>query len=175
MNIENKIESCANTYSQMYDYMFNLFYQFKSLEKINNLNYLYKTRLILIENLLNYLKDFKARVFLDNISCGDSIINMKLYIPPGRLFSYFSEITLFENMSRHFEKLQIEIDKNNNNLNFQKTLKIYGRHGYKKSITEIKKYLNDLLKSFYLLLIDLKSYSDNKPIYTDGRNKRNNS
>ena len=165
MDIEKRIDNYTKTYSQVYDYILNAFHELNSLEKINNLNYLYKERFKIINNLLKNLEHLKKKIFLDNISCCDSVVNMKLYIPPGRLYCYFSEISLFEKMSKYFEKIRIEIDKNNNNLNFQKTLKIYGRHGYKKSIAETKSCLNDLFKSIHPLIIDLKSYSDNKPIY----------
>lgn len=123
-------------------------------------------------SFLQYLKKLKTTIFSDNIYCKDVETNLKVYVPPERLFTYFLEFSLFQKMSQHFEKIQIDIDENDTNLNFQKKLKIYGRHGYKKSINEIKKKLEKLLKCMYPLLIDLKSYSDNK-LYINGRNQRN--
>lgn len=170
--LENKINEFIKTYYEKYNYMYNVYYEFNYLENINNLNYLYKTRFKMMISFLQYLKKLKTTIFSDNIYCKDVETNLKVYVPPERLFTYFLEFSLFQKMSQHFEKIQIDIDENDTNLNFQKKLKIYGRHGYKKSINEIKKKLEKLLKCMYPLLIDLKSYSDNK-LYINGRNQRN--
>lgn len=165
MEIDNKISGDTKKYSRIYDYIYNIYYEFNFLERINNLNYLYKARIKMISEFLRFLNNLKTIIYFDNISCNDCVNNLKLYVPPGRLFSFFREITFLKKMSEYFNNIQIEIDKNIANLNVQQTLKIYGRHGFKKSINEIKIDLENLLKCMYPLLIDLKSYSDNKPIY----------